>query len=396
MSGGGAKKADPMDGPGMLGRPSNNVKIGIVGLPNVGKSSFFNLLCKMEVAAENFPFCTIEATDSRVPVPDRRFDRLVKIHKPKKVIPAVLTVTDIAGLVRGAHEGAGLGNAFLADITACDAIYHVVRTFKNAEVTHVDGSVDPVRDLETINNELLQKDLGRITAMVDAKRKNVERGVGGKPAKEEFAVLEKILATLQAGKPLRYEKWTIKEVNVLNQLQFLTAKTQVVLINCTAKVYVTKRSTMLAKIKQYLDENMPMCRAIPFSVEWEQAHFHADDAGKAAMEEADGVKSAFPSIIKTGYAALRLQYFFTCGKDEVRAWTIRQGTKAPQAAGTIHTDFEKGFQSADVYAFKSLKQNNFDEKAVKAAGLCRQQGKNYVMQDGDIVFFNVNAKKKKK
>jgi len=300
---------------------------------------------------------------SMQPVPDKRFDQLVKVHKPKKVIPAVLTVTDIAGLVRGAHEGAGLGNAFLADITACDAIYHVVRTFRNAEVTHVDGSVDPVRDLETINNELLQKDLGRIRAMVEAKRKNVERGVGGKPAKEEFIMLEKILACLEAETPIRYGKWNAKEVALLNELQFLTAKTQVVLINCTARIFVTKRSGSLLKIKEYLDEKMPGCRAIPFSVEWEQRYFDADDDGKAAMEAEDGVKSAFPHIIKTGYAALSLQYFFTSGPDEVRAWTIRKGTKAPQAAGTIHTDFEKGFQSADIYSFKSLKQNNLDEKA---------------------------------
>lgn len=304
-----------------------------------------------------FAWCLVQ------PVPDNRFNQLVKVWKPKKVIPAVLTVTDIAGLVKGAHEGAGLGNAFLADITACDAIFHVVRGFKNPEVTHVDGSVNPVRDLQTINNELLQKDLGRIRGMVDAKRKNVERGVGGKPAKEEFAILEKILACLESGKPLRYNKWGAKEVELLNQLQFLTAKTQVVLINCTAKTFITKRGAKLVEIKKYIDENMPGARAILFSVEWEQKYFDAQtEEEKAALEEADGVKSAFPAIIKTGYAALRLQYFFTVGPDEVRAWTIRNGTKAPQAAGTIHTDFEKGFQSADIYTFKSLKQNDLDEK----------------------------------
>jgi obg-like ATPase 1 len=393
-----SKKAGATDeeGPVILGRPSNHVKIGIVGLPNVGKSSFFNLVCKMQVQAENFPFCTIEATDSRVPVPDRRFDQLVKVHKPKKVIPAVLTITDIAGLVRGAHEGAGLGNAFLADITATDAIFHMVRTFRDAEVTHVDGSVDPVRDLTTINNELLQKDLGRAQAMVDGKRKNVERGVGGKPAKEEFVMLEKFLACLKNTKHIRYGKWNAKEVALLNQLQFLTAKTQVVLINCTKKIYITKRSGSLVKVKEYIDKEMPDARAMPFSIQWEQEYFDADEAGKAAMEETDGVKSAFPQIIKLGYSALKLQYFFTAGPQEVRAWTIRKGTKAPQAAGVIHTDFEKGFQSADIYSFKALKQNNLDEKAVKAAGLCRMQGKNYAMQDGDIVHFNCNTGKKKK
>ncbi len=241
-------------------------------------------------------------------MPDPRFDQLVKIWSPKKVIPAVLSVTDIAGLVKGAHEGAGLGNAFLADITACDAIFHVVRVFRDAEVTHVDGAVDPVRDLITINNELLQKDLGRITNLVESKRKNVERGIGGKPAKEEFEILEKIQACLSAGTHLRYMKWGPKEIELLNQLQFLTAKTQVVLMNCSAEVFQTKKSASLPKIKAYLDEHMPGAPAIPFSVEWEQKYFDADDEAKAAMVEADKVQSAFPNIIKQGYNALRLMF----------------------------------------------------------------------------------------
>lgn len=359
--------------------------MGIVGLPNVGKSSLFNALCKLNVPAENFPFCTLEPNTARVPVPDKRYDQLVKVWNPKKRFSAVLTVTDIAGLVKGAHEGKGLGNEFLANISATDALFHVTRAFSDGDVTHVEGNVDPVRDLQIINDELRFKDLQIINNLIESKRKNVDRGVGGKEAKIQFDIWCLAQAHLKSGKHIRFGKnWNTKEVTELNKLQFLTAKPQLVLVNLSAKGFKTQRSNQLPLIAKYLKENgnSPM---IPFSVAFEQQAISTGSAG-----------TQMPRIIKSGYKALRLQNFFTTGHDEVKAWTFRKGLLAPQCAGIIHTDFEKGFICAEIYKFKDLKKNKLDEKAVKAAGLCRTQGRTYVMQDGDIVFFKFNAPKTKK
>jgi len=380
-----------------LGRPSNNVKIGIVGLPNVGKSSFFNLLCKMDVPAENFPFCTIEPTVSRVPVPDRRFNRLCKDFKPKKEIPAVLTVTDIAGLVKGASEGAGLGNAFLSNIQAVDAIFHQVRTFKDKDVTHVESSIDPLRDIEIINKELLLKDIQLVQKLVDTKKKNVERGVGGKEAKMEFHALEKALDYLKTKGHVRFGTWSSLEIEVLNTLQLLTAKPQVYLINMSEKNFTQGRSNWLPKLKDLVAKlgGEPI---LPFSVALEKTLFDMkDDAEREAFCKKNKVRSQLPTIIKKGYHNLKLIHFFTVGPDEVRAWSIRQGTLAPGAAGTIHTDFEKGFICAKIYKFKDFRELK-SEKAVKDKGLLRQEGRKYLMVDGDICHFehNVTATKKKK
>ena len=391
----GKKKGGQEDGKiTFLGRPKNNVTIGIVGLPNVGKSSFFNLLCKQSVPAENFPFCTIEPSVSRVEVPDKRFTRLCKDFKPKKEIPAVLTVTDIAGLVKGASEGAGLGNAFLSNISAVDAIYHQVRTFKDKDVTHVENSIDPLRDIEIINKELLLKDIQVVSRCVEGGRKNVERGVGGKEAKMEFQAWEKVLQHLKDNKPVRFGKWTTFEIEVLNRLQLLTAKPQVYLVNMSKKNFTTGRSNWLAKIKEMVDKlgGEPV---IPYSVSFESEIFEMGEEKGAEYLKKNKFKSILPTIIKKGYHALRMIHFFTCGPQEVRAWSIREGCLAPQAAGTIHTDFEKGFICAKIYKFKDYRKAG-SEKAVKEAGLLKQQGRKYVMCDGDVCHFEHNAAKKKK
>jgi len=389
----GGKKGDA---PAMtyLGRPSNNVKIGIVGLPNVGKSSFFNLLCKMDVPAENFPFCTIEPTVSRVPVPDRRFNKLCAAFKPKKEMPAVLTVTDIAGLVKGASEGAGLGNAFLSNIQAVDAIFHQVRTFNDKDVTHVESSIDPLRDIEIINKELLLKDIALVQKLVDSKGKNVERGVGGKEAKAEFGALVKALDYLKTKGHVRFGTWSVLEISVLNTLQLLTAKPQVYLINMSEKNYCGGRSNWLLKINEMV-KTLGGEPVIPYSVGFEKTLFDMGEEAAAEHCKKNKFRSMLPTIIKKGYHLLNLIHFFTVGPDEVRAWSIRNGTLAPGAAGTIHTDFERGFICAKIYKFKDFREHK-TEAAVKKKGLLKQEGRKYLMIDGDICHFEHNVTKTKK
>uniref|UniRef100_A0A7S2V0U7 Obg-like ATPase 1 n=1 Tax=Fibrocapsa japonica TaxID=94617 RepID=A0A7S2V0U7_9STRA len=377
-----------------LGRPGNNVKIGIVGMPNVGKSSFFNLLAKLNVPAENFPFCTIDPNVAMVPVPDRRFNWLVEHFHPASVVPPVVTITDIAGLVRGAAEGAGLGNAFLSHISATDAIYMMLRAFEGDDVTHVEGDVNPVRDMEIIFDELLLKDIDRIKGAVEGMAKNVSRGVGGREKKQEFDSLEKILKFMEEERKwVRFGEWTAQDIEVLNQHQLLTAKEIVYLVNLSKRDYLRKANKWLPRINEAV-QGAGGGQIIPFSVAFEQELYDLELSGKEQLEEylkANPThKSALPRILRMGYHALQLIHFFTCGSDEVKGWTIRDGKLAPEAAGVIHSDFERGFICAEVQAFEDLKELG-SEEAVKKSGKLRQQGKKYVVQDGDIIFFKFNV-----
>lgn len=376
----------------VLGRFSHNLKVGIVGLPNVGKSTFFNTLTRCNVPAENFPFCTIEPNEARVGVPDDRFDWLVSRWNPASVVSAFLDIWDIAGLVKNASQGEGLGNAFLSNIQAVDGLFQVCRAFSDSDVTHVEGEVDPVRDLEIIFNELRLKDLERLEKLVaDAEQKVVRAGNNcPKDLKEARDTLVKAKDWLEnERKPLRVREWSNAEVDVLNEHLFLTAKPCIFLVNLSEKDYMRRKNKWLGKIKEWVDNHSKEL-IIPFSAKLEEKLLDLEanegkDARDAYLSEV-GTTSALGKIVQSGYKSLRLIYFFTAGEDEVKCWTIRDGTLAPQAAGTIHTDFERGFVCAEVIRFEDFKEYG-SENAVKAAGKFKQQGKNYRVCDGDIIFF---------
>lgn len=375
-----------------LGRPGNTVKIGIVGLPNVGKSSFFNTLSRMNVPAENFPFCTIDPNVAIVQVPDLRFKWLCDHFHPASEVPPVLTITDIAGLVRGANEGAGLGNEFLSHIGATDAIYQVLRAFDDADIIHVEGEINPVRDIGIINEELLLKDIAIIQRGIDSMARNVERGTATREKQLEHTSLVKVLDFMQnERKAVRFGTWTPNDIDVLNRYQLLTAKEVVYLVNLSKNDYLRKKNRWLVPIQEAVNANGGGV-VIPFSVQFEQEWIDMELGGtlQAYKEEFPNNKSSIPRILKAGYHALNLVHFFTSGRDEVKAWTIREGRFAPQAAGVIHTDFERGFIAAEVMAFEDLKELG-NEESVKKAGKYRMQGKKYVVQDGDIILFKFNV-----
>jgi len=373
----------------LLGRPTNSVKIGLVGMPNVGKSSLFNLFGGLQVAAENYPFCTIDPSNTQAVVPDKRFKHLCKEFKPAKEIPAVLTVTDIAGLVKGAAEGKGLGNAFLSNIQAVDAIYHLTRAFVDKDIEHVEGNVDPVRDFEIIRGELIAKDLEWIKNHIEATKKTM-RGKLTKEQQGELDTLERVRSTLEGNGEVRKPEWNNREIEILNRLPLLTAKPVVYLVNISKQNMEKSQNKWFKDIKEWVAKFSPGDPVIPFSVKFEQHIRTLDEEKKQEYLKTHKLNTMLPKIIKSGYQALQLINFFTVGSDEVRAWTIRNGTKAPGAAGTIHGDFEKHFVCADTYNYKDFAEFK-TEADVKAAGKMRTQGKDYEMVDGDICFIKHNA-----
>ncbi|KAI9840076.1 MAG: Obg-like ATPase [Sarea resinae] len=381
----------------LLGRPGNSLKSGIVGLANVGKSTLFQAITKCSLGnPANFPYATIDPEEARVIVPDARFDWLCDHYKPKSKVPANLTVYDIAGLTRGASTGAGLGNAFLSHIRAVDAIFQVVRCFDDAEIIHVEGDVDPVRDLTIISEELRIKDIEFVTKALEGLKKQTARGgqsLEMKKLKEEQATVEKILAMLNDGKDVRKGNWSPKEVEVINPLFLLTAKPVVYLVNLSEKDYIRQKNKHLPKIAEWIKNNSAGDPIIPLSVSFEERLTGFEDDA-AAEEECKkiGTKSALPKVIVTMRQVLNLGSFFTTGADEVRQWTIRKGIKAPQAAGVIHGDFEKTFIQVIVYNFDTLKEYG-NEADVKANGKVMTKGKDYVVEDGDILLIKAGAAK---
>ena len=383
------KKAEVEKPEKILGRLGTNLKIGIVGLPNVGKSTFFNVLTKSQAAAENFPFCTIDPNEARVPIPDERHTTLCEHHKPNNRVPAFLNVVDIAGLVKGAHEGAGLGNAFLSNIDGCDAIFHMLRVFEDDDITHVEGDVNPVRDIEIINDELRLKDLAKVNKRMPELEKLYVRG-NDKKLKQEYECLEKAKKWLEEGKLIRMNSWDQNEIIELNKLLFLTAKPMIYLMNMKEKDYLKKKMKGLKPIVEWINTNDEGALAIPYSAAFESNIFDMGEDEKKAFCEENKTMSMLDKIIVNGFKALGLQVFFTAGKDEVKAWVIKKGSTAPQAAGRIHTDFEKGFIMAETMAYDDWKEAG-SEAATKAAGKYHQKGKTYIVKDGDIIFFKFNT-----
>lgn len=401
------KKASKKEEPekAILGRPSNNLRMGVVGLPNIGKSSLFNALTNSSVPAENYPFCTIDPSEARVEVPDERMDWLIKTYKPQKITPAHLTVVDIAGLVRGASQGAGLGNAFLSNVASVDAIYHLVRAFENDDITHVEDTINPVRDLEIIQNELRIKDeemlerqlleLAKLAKFPDSKK--LASGGSVITKKEELAIVENLASFMAKGKDVRKGDWNSNEINVINSLHLLTAKPMIYLVNTSEQDYIEGENKWIPKISQWVEENNKGDLILPLSVSLESKLADMETKEEQTQYLNDHkIESQLPKVILAGYKALDLIHYYTCGKQEVRAWTVRNTSRAPQAAGVIHTDFERGFIAAEVQKYNDLKELG-SEAAVKAAGKYLQKGKDYVVEDGDIMHFkfNVTGNKKK-
>ena len=365
------------------------MKLGIVGLPNVGKSTLFNSLTKAGAQAANFPFCTIDPNVGVVPVPDERLEKLGELYHTKKVTPAVIEFVDIAGLVKGASKGEGLGNQFLANIRETDAIVHVVRCFEDSNVIHVDGSVDPIRDIDVINLELIFADLEvlerRLAKVIKAARMDKE-------AAKEQVFLEKMKAHLESGNSARsLEIDEEDEAGYMKELNLLTAKPVIYAANVAEEDLADDGASneMVKKVRDFAAKEGSEVFVISARVEEEISEL--DDDEKAEFLEALGVKeSGLDKLIAASYKLLGLMSFLTAGEDECRAWTIKIGTKAPQAAGKIHTDFERGFIKAEVVNYKNLLELG-SLAAAREKGLVGIEGKDYVVQDGDVILFRFNV-----
>jgi len=363
-----------------------SLKCGIVGLPNVGKSTLFNALTKAGIAAENYPFCTIEPNVGIVEVPDPRLAALAAIAKPEKVLPAVVEFVDIAGLVAGASKGEGLGNQFLANIRETDAIAHVVRCFEDENVVHVAGKVDPLSDIETINTELALADLSAVERHL-AKYVKLARAGGDKEAQRLVAALEKCQAALNEARPVRSLDLYAEEPEVLKPLCLITAKPTMYVANVREGGFDS--NPHLAAVQALAAREKAPVVAVCASIEAEIADM--EDADKAVFLQDMGMSEpGLNRVISAGYSLLGLQTYFTAGPKEVRAWTIRKGDTAPRAAAAIHTDFEKGFIRAEVIAYDDYVACK-GEQGAKEAGKMRLEGKDYVVRDGDVMHFRFNV-----
>lgn len=363
------------------------MKLGIVGLPNVGKSTLFNSITKAGAECANYPFCTIEPNVGVVPVPDERLDALAKMYNPEKVTHAVIEFVDIAGLVKGASKGEGLGNKFLSHIRETDAICEVVRCFNDSNIVHVDGSINPVRDIETINLELIFADIETVNKRLDKARKNLK---ASKSYQEEVDLLERIKENLENGISARALSFNEDEQKLVKDMFLLTTKPILYIANISEEqIENAENDEMVLKVKEYASKEN--AEVIPLCVKIEEELSGLDDSDKKEMLEALGLEeSGLDKVIKKSYDLLGLMSFLTAGEPEVRAWTIKKGTKAPQAAGKIHSDIERGFIKAEVVSFDDL-MNCGSMVTAKEKGLVRQEGKEYVMQDGDIVLFKFNV-----
>jgi len=367
------------------------LSIGIVGLPNVGKSTLFNALSAAGAQAANYPFCTIEPNVGVVPVPDERLDKLSALIKPLKKIPTSLEFVDIAGLVRGASKGEGLGNQFLANIRQVDAVLHVLRCFEDDNVTHVEGGVNPVRDRDVVDTELCLKDLETVEKRRERAQRNAKMGgKAGDEAKAELALLDRIKAGLDAGTTVRAQKLTVDEHTAIHELFLLTDKPVLYVANISeGQIGKEDESPHVRSVKEMAQKEGAEVVVLAAAMEAEIQQLPEEER-PGFLESAGLSEPGLHKVVRAGYKLLGLQTYFTVGEQECRAWTIHKGYKAPQAAGVIHSDFERGFIKAEVMRWEDLIKLG-SESAVKEKGLLRVEGKEYVVQDGDCMHFRFNV-----